>query len=62
MAQWLERSVGDREVVSSSPIFSNQPILKYSTIFFYFLLTAIRVVSSNPGHEDFLLYVFIFCI
>ena len=60
MAQWLKRSVGDREVVSSIPIFSN-PFVKYSTIFSDFAKN-LRVVSSNQGHEDFLPYDFIFSI
>ena len=43
MAKWLERSVGDREFMSSIPIFSNLEvnleILKYSTIFLFLLRT-----------------------
>ena len=35
-----------------------QPILKYSTIFSVFAKN-LRVVSSNLGHEDFLLYAFL---
>ena len=60
MVQWVERSVGARGVVSSISIFSN---LFSSTVqFFSVCAKNLRVVSSNPGHEDFLLYAFIFCI
>ena len=55
MAHWLESSVGDRGVVCSIPIFSNLFSMKYSTIFSVFAKN-LRVVSSDPGQEDFLLY------
>ena len=57
MAQWLECSVGDQEVVSLILIFTNLFELQY-------IAKNLRIMSSNPGHEDFLLYTyaFIFCI
>ena len=39
MAQWLERSVGDREVACEFDPDFLQPILKYSTFFSVFLRT-----------------------
>ena len=60
MAPWLEHSVGGREVVSSIPIFSN--LFRGTVQFFSVLAKNLRVVSSNPGHEDFLLCAFLFWI